>query len=229
MTDLTAIYARIRPAVEARLEDFRRLWATGSDKDVFKEMCFCCCTPQNNARKAWDAVCRLDEQGLLETGAVSEIAEVLHSGVRFHQNKAGYIVKNRGEFYPDTKAAISRILQIESPIQAGTGVKNEAQNGAQNEAGSEARNRLAERAAGWGLKEASHFLRNIGFGGGICILDRHILRQLAGYGIWTERPLTRAVYLETEQQMIGFAGRESIPVDVLDLVLWFKEKGELFK
>ena len=217
MTDLTAIYTRIRPAVEARLEDFRRLWATGSDKDVFKEMCFCCCTPQNNAHKAWDAVCRLDEQALLETGTAREIAEVLHNGVRFHQNKAGYIVKNRGEFYPDTKERISRILQIESPIQAGNGAKNEA------------RNRLAERAAGWGLKEASHFLRNIGFGTSICILDRHILRQLAGYGIWTERPLTRAVYLETEQQMIGFSGMESIPVDALDLVLWFKEKGELFK
>jgi N-glycosylase/DNA lyase len=221
MTDLTALYALIRPAVEARLEDFRRLWATGSDKDIFKEMCFCCCTPQNNARKAWDAVCRLDERSLLETGTAPEIAEVLHDGVRFHQNKAGYIVKNRGEFYPDTKERISRILQTDGPGEAG--------NGAGIEAGTEARNRLAEQAAGWGLKEASHFLRNIGFGGGICILDRHILRQLAAYGIWTERPLTRAVYLETEQQMIGFAGRESIPVDALDLVLWFKEKGELFK
>jgi N-glycosylase/DNA lyase len=209
MTDLTAIYAQIRPAIEARLEDFRKLWATGSDKDVFKEMCFCCCTPQNNAHKAWGAVCRLEERSLLETGTAPEIAEVLHNGVRFHQNKAGYIVKNRGEFYPDTKERVSRLLQTDSPI--------------------EARNRLAERAAGWGLKEASHFLRNIGFGGGICILDRHILRQLAVYGLWTERPLNRAVYLETEQQMISFAEQESIPVDALDLVLWFKETGELFK
>jgi N-glycosylase/DNA lyase len=214
MGELNNLYLNIKDSIDARLEEFHALFTEGTDKDIFKEMCFCMCTPQNNARKAWGAVCRLEETRVLENGTFDETASLLREeGVRFHRNKASYILKNRPLFYPDTKKRISLILQDKTQA--------------------EARDILAGTVAGWGLKEASHFLRNIGFGSRICILDRHILRQLAlqcaTNGVIETTALSPKTYHTVEQDMIRFAERENIPVDALDLVLWYQEKNEIFK
>lgn len=210
MSMLYTVYLHIKDQIDERLEEFRRLFSDGSDKDLFKEMCFCMCTPQNNAQKAWAAVCRLDDEGLLENGAFDESAEILRvEGVRFHKNKASYILKNRPLFYPNTRERISCI--------------------ARDREQAEARDTLAEAVAGWGLKEASHFLRNIGLGSRICILDRHILRQLALNGVIETTALSPKTYHSIEQRMMRFAEHERIPVDALDLTLWYQEKRELFK
>ncbi|MDR2448169.1 MAG: N-glycosylase/DNA lyase [Treponema sp.] len=204
------VYLHIKDRIDERLEEFRRLFSEGSDKDIFKEMCFCICTPQNNAQKAWKAVCRLDDEGRLENGAFEEAAEVLRAeGVRFHKNKASYILKNRSLFYPNIRERISRI--------------------ARDKEQAETRDTLAKSVSGWGLKEASHFLRNIGLGSRICILDRHILRQLALNGVIETTALSPKTYHGIEQRMMRFAEQERIPVDALDLTLWYQEKRELFK
>jgi N-glycosylase/DNA lyase len=215
-TDLGQLYADIHNEVEARLEEFRALWAHGSDKELLRELCFCICTPQTNAKHAWEAVNRLADSGLLESGvhnssARDALASVLRgSGVRFHNNKAAYIEASQRLFFPDTRSKIAGILS--------GNIK-------------EARSSLALRVAGWGLKEASHFLRNIGQGSEICILDRHILRQLVDYGVIAAMPsaLSAKVYLETECAMTRFAHDEGVPLDALDLTLWFKAKGEVFR
>ena len=215
-TDLGQLYASIRKEVEARLEEFRALWEHGSDSELLRELCFCVCTPQTNAKRAWEAVNRLADSGLLESNvhdraARNALAAVLRgSGVRFHNNKAAYIEANQRLFFPDTRSKISDILS--------SGVR-------------EARSNLTLRVAGWGLKEASHFLRNIGQGSEICILDRHILRQLVDYGVIAAMPkaLSTKVYLETERAMTRFALDERVPLDALDLTLWFKAKGEVFR
>lgn len=51
-------------------------------------------------------------------------------------------------------------------------------------------------------KEASHFLRNVGFGENIAILDRHILRNLVKLEVIDELPktLTPKLYLEIEEK-----------------------------
>jgi N-glycosylase/DNA lyase len=211
MNELNIVYQNIKKEIDKRLAEFRALFESGSDKDVFKEMCFCMFTPQNNAQKAWQAVCRLDEQNLLENGALDEVSGVLREqGVRFHNHKASYMLKNRLDFYPNTKARISALMEkMESLFKT--------------------RNFLAQRVAGWGLKEASHFLRNIGFGESICILDRHILRRLSAYRVIETTDITPKTYFEIERKMIHFAESEGIPVDALDFALWYQEKKELFK
>jgi N-glycosylase/DNA lyase len=212
VSGISSIYGAIKKEIDGRLGEFARLWKTGGDKEIFKELCFCTCTPQNDARKAWNAILGLEESGLLENGGHSGIAEVLRGrGVRFHKNKARYIIINRDIFYPDTKNKIQELIKNKSLI--------------------EARDGLQKKVFGWGLKEASHFLRNTGKGDGICILDRHILRQLLLYGVIKEIPasITGTAYHEIEQKMLAFAEKEAVPVDALDLVFWYKEKNELFK
>jgi N-glycosylase/DNA lyase len=86
---------------------------------------------------------------------------------------------------------------------------------------------------GIGLKEASHFIRNIGFDyeNQLAILDRHILKNLKEFGVINEIPktLTSKKYLEIENRMKKFAERIDISLYELDLLLWSKETGIIFK
>ena len=84
---------------------------------------------------------------------------------------------------------------------------------------------------GIGYKEASHFLRNVGKGKELAILDRHILRSLKDFGVIDCLPnsLSRKKYLEIEKNMGKLASQIGIPLSHLDIVLWCKETGEIFK
>ena len=86
------------------------------------------------------------------------------------------------------------------------------------------------RIKGVGYKEASHYLRNIGFKG-YGILDKHIVRCLAELGVIEspKPPTGRNRYLETEARMRQFAGNVGINFDELDLVLWSMKTGEVLK
>jgi len=86
------------------------------------------------------------------------------------------------------------------------------------------------RIKGLGYKEASHFLRNVGFSG-YAILDKHILRSLAELGVIEspQPPATRSRYLSTEEHLRQFALDAGIDFDELDLVLWSMKTGEILK
>jgi N-glycosylase/DNA lyase len=209
--ELQDLYIKIQDDINARLSEFKNIWENGDDGAVFREMCFCMCTPQNNAQKAWNAVLRLESKGLLYSAEADKIAATLRDeGVRFHNNKAGHIAFNTINYYPRTKKKIAETIAGSDIIDA--------------------RNFFAKNIRGWGLKEASHFLRNIGFGD-VCILDRHIMRQLALYNVIDAVPktLSKSKYLAIEQAMLTFSKKKKIPSDALDLLFWYKETGGLFK
>ncbi|PIV55041.1 DNA lyase [Candidatus Desantisbacteria bacterium CG_4_10_14_0_8_um_filter_48_22] len=90
---------------------------------------------------------------------------------------------------------------------------------------------LVGNVKGMGYKEASHFLRNIGFGKDIAILDRHILKNLKALGVISDIPdtLTEKIYLEIEGKMRDFAERTDIPLESLDLLFWSMQTGHIFK
>jgi N-glycosylase/DNA lyase len=83
---------------------------------------------------------------------------------------------------------------------------------------------------GLGYKEASHYLRNIGYRG-YAILDKHILRSLAELEIIDDPlpPNTRTKYLMVEAELKKLAGAAKIDFDELDLVLWSMKTGEILK
>src|SRR4030042_2590550 len=82
----------------------------------------------------------------------------------------------------------------------------------------ECREWFVKNIKGLGYKEASHFLRNIGLGEKIAILDRHILKNLNLFGVIKEIPksVSKAKYLKIEKNMIEFAKKIDIPLSHLD-------------
>ena len=94
----------------------------------------------------------------------------------------------------------------------------------------ELREWLVKNVKGLGYKEASHFLRNIGYRN-LAILDRHILRNLVRVGVLKQIPksISRFNYLETEKEFLDYSKKIKIPMDELDLLFWSMETGDILK
>ena len=79
--DLAGAYERVSAIIQARLADFKALYATRDDEALFAEMCFCVCTPQTNAHRAWDAAALLKKRGLLARGGEARPALLNESAI----------------------------------------------------------------------------------------------------------------------------------------------------
>jgi len=88
---------------------------------------------------------------------------------------------------------------------------------------------LVKNIKGLGMKEASHFLRNIGKKD-MAIIDFHIIDVLAKYKL-IKRPktLTKVKYIEIEKVLEQLAKRAALTLDELDLYLWYLETGKILK
>jgi N-glycosylase/DNA lyase len=212
LAELLAEYENLRDIIKARLAEFRLVWETGSDEDIFAELAFCLFTPQSKAKSCWGAVQSLCEEGLLHCAAPEVMAQRLCTRVRFHHTKARNVAAARELFRRDGK------LRIREVLSSFAGAR-------------EAREELVAKVRGLGYKEASHFLRNIGWGEELAILDRHILRNLAALGVIGEVPtsLSRRKYLEIEEALLGFCRKVGLRPDHFDMLLWARQTGEVFK
>lgn len=173
------------------------------EEDYYKEFMFCLLTPQSNAQRCWKAV---EEISALPEINHESVINILSKRTRFHHTKTSRVLKAK-EIYNKISPLLSNTNRLEL------------------------RNQLTKEVNGYGLKEAGHFLRNIGKSDNqIAILDRHILRNLKAEGIIQEEKVKSAKhYLETEQAFLNYAKSLSIPPDELDLLWWSKENGEIFK
>lgn len=201
--ELIEEYKSKKKYIKRRLKEFSGI-DKGQDKEIFPELCFCILTPQSNARHCDKAIQELKKGNLLFTGRVGAIRRILKGRSRFHNKKAEYIINARRLF--------NKEILGQDDAKA-------------------IRNDLVKTIKGIGYKEASHFLRNIGLGADVAILDRHILKNLKIYGIIDEIPssLTPKTYLDIEGKARRFSKRVRIPLEELDLLFWSKETGEIFK
>lgn len=205
-------YGSMKAEIRKRLEEFAQMRSAG-DERIFTELCFCICTPQSRAVLAWAAIEGLALSRLLFTGDVGQIKPHLRQ-VRFGEKKAEYIVEARKKFTVSGKIRIKKFIQ-EFMETNGEELLREW---------------FDDNVNGFGMKEASHFLRNIGVGD-FAILDVHILKEMKKLGVINKIPETmnRRRYLEIEGKMKKFSKSIGIPLKELDLVMWSKETGFVFK
>lgn len=209
---LKELYNSRKDEIKKRLQKFQEILKQSNER-VFAELAFCICTPQSKAITCWNAISSLMKNNLLYTGDAKEIRPFLNA-VRFGETKARRIVEARIFFTDDNMLNIKKkILSFSNSFQL--------------------RGWLCKNVKGLGLKESGHFIRNIGFDyeNQLAILDRHILKNLKEFGVIEEIPktLTEKKYIEIEEKMRKFAEKVGLSIYELDLLLWSKETGIVFK
>jgi len=210
--ELQQSYREKRPAIRARLDEFAAVWREGDDVRLFEELVFCIFTAGASARMGLNSVERVRPH--LLRGNHGRLAAALTGSHRYPVARSGYIVHTRN--YLRRECGLRLRERLES-----FGTDRHAR-----------RDFFAANPGikGIGYKEASHFLRNIGYCG-YAILDKHILRTLHECGVLDspDPPATKKKYLVTEERMRNFAAQLRIDFDELDLLLWSNKTGEILK
>ncbi len=183
--------------------------AVGQNPEAtFYELCYCLCTPATKARHALALVAALRRRNFYTTPlSLSELEQLLREPtayIRFHRLKARRLYAVHTVF--------ARVWDIRhshcSPF--------------------EKRRQLVRLVNGFGMKEASHFLRNTGVRG-IAVLDRHVVRWMHRLGYPVPMPKSPNSYEHAERIYAEMARALGLPLEELDLLLWSMETGEVLR
>ena len=210
---LRVTHAARRREIRIRLREFRNVWREGSDARLWEELVYCIFTAGASAKMGLRAVEAV--RPLLTTGRQKAMTRALIAAGahRFPNARPGYVVITRAYLQQSFSMRLrDRLLSFSDPLERRDWLANEP------------------RIKGLGYKEASHFLRNVGFKG-YSILDKHIVRCLFELGVIdaAKPPTGRSRYLGIEALMQEFADDVDIDFDELDLVLWSIKTGEVLK
>ena len=197
--------------IRKRLAEFERIKARGSDAEIWEEMVFCFFTGGCSARMGLRSIEAVRPH--LAEGSWETLRDALSGVHRYPNARSRYVVESR-EFLQKTVD-----FRIKAKLESfGCGL--------------ERRDWLVKEKGikGLGYKEASHFLRNIGYKG-YAILDKHVLRCLAELKIIADPkpPNTRSKYLSVENRLKSLTDATGIDFDEMDLVLWSMKTGEILK
>lgn len=193
---------KVKDLVGKRLCEFKALGKKSSN-GLYKELCFCTLTANFDAAKS------IAIQKKIGSSFLSLPEKRLEARLR----ALGYRYPNRAAYICDSRRHCRDLKKIVSSFGSET----------------ELREWLAHNVKGLGFKEASHFMRNIGFEN-VAIIDFHIVDLLAKHKL-IEKPktMTKRRYLEIELVLAGLAERLSMTLAELDLYLWFVETGKVLK
>lgn len=212
LDEMQKSYAGKRAAICARLEEFAEIGRASNDRRLFEELVYCIFTAGASARMGLNSILRVRRH--LLSASHSQLENLLIGAHRYPRARSGYVVHTRNYLKRECGLRIREKL---------------AQFGGDDEARRDffARN---PGIKGIGYKEASHYLRNIGYRG-YAILDKHILRTLHECGVIDspDPPATKKKYIVVEEQMRKFAVEIRINFDELDLLLWSNKTGEILK
>lgn len=201
-----------RAAIRARLAEFEAVMREGDDGRLFEELVFCIFTAGASARMGLNSIERIRPH-LFKAGR-DRLTSLLNGAHRYPNARAGYVVHTRDFLKRDCGLRLRERLDS-------FGDDMEAR-----------RDFFAKNPGvkGIGYKEASHYLRNIGYRG-YAILDKHILRTLHEIGVIDspDPPGAKKKYLAVEDRMRKFAEGIKINLDELDLLLWSNKTGVILK
>lgn len=200
-----------RGEIRRRLKEFDAIGRHGSDLNLLEEMVFCFFTGGCSARMGLNSLEAV--KPILLTGGQAELAGALRGVHRYPNARARYVIASRDFLREEYGLRLRKKLHsFECSLERRDWLVRE------------------KGIKGLGYKEASHYLRNIGFKG-YAILDKHVLNCLAELKIVDDPkpPNTRSKYLMVEQKLKKLTELTRIDFDELDLVLWSMKTGVILK
>jgi N-glycosylase/DNA lyase len=194
--------SEISDVVNNRIKEFKDV-NKQSNEDIFKEMCFCILTANFSAERSIKIHTEINDCFLTDSEA--ELASKLKNlGHRFPKARASYISESI-----KCKDELSKVIKFHDAYAL--------------------RDWIVNNIKGVGYKEASHFLRNIGFDD-YAIIDFHIIDLLVEYNLIKKpKSLTRKKYIEIEKCLENIALKTNLTLAELDLYLWYIETGKILK
>lgn len=194
--------SKINITINKRLKEFKAL-GKQSKEEIFKELCFCTLTA-NYSAEGGIRIQRQVNDGFICLPHKKLTEQFKKLGYRFPNVRSKYICSNR-----------DKIDKLYSNLKKLTE--------------KEMREWIVKNIKGIGYKEASHFLRNIGYTN-LAIIDFHIINLLVKYNLIKKpKTLNKKTYLEIENILKKLAKETETNLAELDLYLWYMETSKVLK
>ena len=197
-------------------------WVEMSEDELWQEMCLCILSsnvPYELARSAFLHLKKrhLQLEWITDTpNSERIIAEELSKPIYLPKTIDGLHRKYR---FPNVRAR--NIFQAAKAISSEKGWLSKLLADTSSER--EVRDILVDTISGLGLKEASHFLRNIRYSTQLAIIDSHVVSFLNNIGAAEPRKtksITRNIYLELESQLQEICDKYGIDLSIFDMAIW---------
>lgn len=189
--------------VAKRMLDFEQMYLQGNS-EWFGEMCFCLLTANTSAQMGLKMQKALSYEDLAFLPQ-EQLAKKMNSlRCRFYNRRSEFISLAREHL--DIKDKVKKFSDE-----------------------FEAREWLAENINGLGLKESSHFLRNVGYKN-VAILDKHVINLMLEHGLLEipKKPVGKHYFL-AEKKLARVCEKTGLCQGELDLYLWFMKTGKVMK
>jgi N-glycosylase/DNA lyase len=195
--------SRVRKLVATKIKEFRANRKRTSH-EIFNELCFCLLTSNFNAKRSIEIQDKMGDGFLIlsEKQLAKRLAELGH---RYPNARANFIAE--AQQHKDT---------LKDTIYS---FKNDK----------DLREWLVQNVKGIGYKQASNFLKNMGYTD-LAVIDFHLLDLFERYKLIKKpKTLSKRAYFEIEEMMRNISSKLNITLAELDMYLWHIETGKVLK
>jgi len=201
----------------------KRDWTLLTEEEIWYELCFCVLSANVRYELASSTLKYLVTNGLLDVKWIKK-EKKSEDIIKNELSEPHFLpLKKNGQFrkyrYPN-KRSIQIVKAAKTIYAENRTIKKVLQ---ESKSDIEARQFFVTTVSGLGIKEASHFLRNIGYSDSLAIIDVHVLsflQRLCLVRLEKKRTLTDKLYVMIEKVMRNFAKFHNLILSVLDLAIW---------
>jgi len=216
--DVLTLYRRLRNSLRSSTE-----WGEMSENGLWQELCLCILSSNVPYELAQSAFYHLKEKGYLRLGWLTAtpnsqkiVAKELSKSIYLPKKLDGSHRKYR---FPNSRAR--DICQASEVVSTYKDWLSKLLGASWSE--TKVRDFLVSNIPGLGLKEASHFLRNIGYSDHLAIIDSHVLSFLRETKLIPQantKTINRKTYLEIESQLREICSEYGLNLSIFDMAIW---------
>jgi N-glycosylase/DNA lyase len=207
----------------------RKKWNEMSEKELWEELCLCILSSNVPYELALSAFRHLLSRHLLRQewivrskSAFQHISHELLKRAYLPRRKNGSYRKYR---FPNTRAR-NIVEAAKTLYQKNHGIRRILKNSNYER---EARSFLAKNVSGIGLKQASHFLRNVGYSSSLAIIDSHVITFLVEVGAVQDekiKAVTPKTYIRLERILHKLCESFGFNLSIFDMAIWRYMRGK---
>lgn len=208
---------------------WKKNWAKLSEKQIWKELCFCLLSGNVAFELVKSVIDVLDDNGFLDYNWIlkerqsQKLIFKLFNEPNFEpRKKDGQLRKYR---YPQKRS--KEITGAAKILYSNSSIKEILEKSISDV---QIRNFLAKTIPGIGIKESSHFLRNVGYSNSLAIIDIHVLNFLKQNHFVNPSDipyLTESRYEKLEIILQNLAEFHGLDLGILDLAIWHRMRNKV--
>jgi N-glycosylase/DNA lyase len=203
--------------------DNRRKWDEMTEDELWQTLCLCILSSNVPYESAQSALSHLTEKGYLrfrwivktpssESFIAKELSRPLYLPIKLDGSRRKYR-------FPNVRARnlvqAARVMFSEKLYLYDLLARCNSERAV--------REILVAKIPGIGLKEASHFLRDIGYSKNLAIIDSHVasfLAEIKAISLEEVKTINRSIYFELEGILQKLCKEHNVSLSVFDMAVW---------